>query len=63
VETMRKFVLCLVMVLTFASPAAACIGARQAAMGWCGVAISDDATASYWNPAALVWISPAGTRA
>ncbi len=52
---MRKFVLCLVMVLTFASPAAACIGARQAAMGWCGVAISDDATCSYWNPAALVW--------
>jgi len=52
---MRKFVLCMVMVLTFASPAAACIGARQAAMGWCGVAISDDATTSYWNPAALVW--------
>jgi hypothetical protein len=52
---MKKIIICLAMVLTFASPAAACIGARQAAMGWCGVAISDDATASYWNPAALVW--------
>jgi hypothetical protein len=55
VEEMRKFVVCLVMLLLVASPAAACIGARQAAMGWAGVAISDDATASYWNPAALVW--------
>jgi hypothetical protein len=55
VEDLRKFVICLVMLLLIASPANACIGARQAAMGWCGVAISDDATASYWNPAALVW--------
>jgi hypothetical protein len=55
VEEMRKFALCLVMLLMVASPASACIGARQAAMGWCGVAISDDATCSYWNPAALVW--------
>ena len=52
---MRKFVICLVMLLLVASPASACIGARQAAMGWAGVAISDDATASYWNPAAMVW--------
>lgn len=52
---MRKFVICLVMLLLVASPASACIGARQAAMGWAGVAISDDATCSYWNPAALVW--------
>ena len=52
---MSKFVVCLVMLLLVTSPASACIGARQAAMGWCGVAISDDATCSYWNPAALVW--------
>src|SRR5690554_998325 len=52
---MKRVMLCLAILLTIASPAAACIGARQAAMGWCGVAISDDATASYWNPAALVW--------
>lgn len=52
---MRKFVICLVMLLLVSSPASACIGARQAAMGWAGVAISDDATASYWNPAAMVW--------
>ena len=55
VEDMRKFVICLVMLLLVSSPASACIGARQASMGWAGVAISDDATASYWNPAALVW--------
>jgi len=36
-------------------PAQGCIGARQAAMGWAGVAISDDATASYWNPATFPW--------
>jgi len=53
VAEMRKFVLCLVLVLTFASPAAACIGARQAAMGWCGVASSDDAAAAYWNPSKI----------
>ena len=52
---MKKIIICLVMLLTIASPAYACIGARQAAMGWSGVAISDDATCSYWNPAALVW--------
>ena len=52
---MRKFVVCLALLLLVTSPASACIGARQAAMGWCGVAISDDATASYWNPAAIVW--------
>ena len=55
VEDMRKFVICLVMLLLVASPASACIGARYAALGWSGVAIADDATASYWNPAALVW--------
>jgi len=53
---MRKFVLCLVMVLTFASPAAACIGARQAAMGWCGVAIANDASVAYWNPSRIPFL-------
>ena len=51
----RHTVICVLLLTLFASPASACIGARHAAMGWCGVAISDDATASYWNPAALVW--------
>ena len=43
---MRKFVLCLVMVLTFASPAAACIGARQAAMGWECISYSETITSA-----------------
>lgn len=52
---MKQIILALVVLMMVATPVDACIGARQAAMGWCGVAISDDATASYWNPAALVW--------
>lgn len=52
---MKRVMLALVMLMLVASPASACIGARQAAMGWAGVAISDDATCSYWNPAATVW--------
>ena len=51
----RRAVVCVLLFILFAAPVQGCIGARQAAMGWCGVAISDDATASYWNPAALVW--------
>jgi hypothetical protein len=50
---MRKFVLCFVLLFMLASPSYACIGARQAAMGWAGVACSDDATVAYWNPALI----------
>jgi len=55
---MRKTIIVVIasiLALIAVFPAQGCIGARQAAMGWCGVAISDDATASYWNPAAMVW--------
>ena len=55
---MRKFVLCLVMVLTFASPAAACIGARAASMGYANVAGVNDATAAYWNPSLIPFLEP-----
>lgn len=54
---MRRIVICLLLLFITASPAGACIGARYAGIGWCGVAVADDATASYWNPAALVWAS------
>lgn len=35
-------------------PAAACVGARQLAMGGAFIAVADDASAVYWNPAGLV---------
>lgn len=50
---MRKFVLCLVLTFLIANPVNACIGAKQAAMGWAGVASSDDAAAAYWNPSKI----------
>lgn len=53
---MKRSIIYLVLLICVSTPANACIGARYAAMGWCGVAISDDATASYWNPAAIVWV-------
>lgn len=52
---MRRIVICLLLLFITASPAGACIGARYAGIGWCGVAVADDAAASYWNPAAIVW--------
>lgn len=52
---MKRSIIYLVLLICVSTPANACIGARHAAMGWCGVAMSDDATASYWNPAAMVW--------
>ena len=54
---MRQVIVCLVLIVLFAAPVDGCIGARYAGLGWCGVAVADDATASYWNPAALVWAS------
>lgn len=50
---MKRIIVVLIAVFVVVSPASACIGARQAAMGWSGVATSNDAMASYWNPAAL----------
>lgn len=52
---MKRSIIYLVLLICVSTPANACIGARQAAMGWSGVAIADDATCSYWNPAAIVW--------
>jgi hypothetical protein len=48
---MKKVLISVVLIFMLSSPSLGCIGARQAAMGWAGVAISDDATVSYWNPA------------
>lgn len=53
----RQVIICMLLFILFATPVDACIGARYAGLGWCGVAVADDATASYWNPAALVWAS------
>ena len=52
---MRQVIVCLVLIGLFAAPVDACIGARYAGLGWCGVAIADGPEASYWNPAAFAW--------
>lgn len=43
----------LVSLLSFTTPAFACVGARPMAMGGAFIAVSDDANATYWNPAGL----------
>jgi len=48
------FILFLGVICLIPKPAAACVGARQLAMGGAFIAIADDASAVYWNPAGLV---------
>jgi len=43
----------LVFLLGFTTSAFACVGARPMAMGGAFIAVSDDANATYWNPAGL----------
>ncbi|OGX18354.1 MAG: hypothetical protein A3K83_06355 [Omnitrophica WOR_2 bacterium RBG_13_44_8b] len=46
----------LIFVLGFTAPASACVGARPMAMGGTFIAVSDDANATYWNPAGLTQV-------
>ena len=49
-------VLAPVLILAFASLSRACVGARALSMGGAFTGLADDVSASYWNPAALVFL-------
>jgi hypothetical protein len=51
------FVVCVVLaVAAMSAPAPACVGARALGMGGAFVAVADDTSATYWNPAALPYL-------
>jgi len=47
---------CVVVTLGVVSVAGACVGARALAMGGAFTGLADDVSATYWNPAALVYL-------
>lgn len=49
-------VLALVSVLMAAGVSSACVGARALSMGGAFTGLADDVSATYWNPAALVYL-------
>jgi hypothetical protein len=48
-----KWLVTLILLFAISLPAQACIGARAAGMGYAQIACVDDASAAYWNFAAL----------